>query len=42
MEAEAFEYMMEKMFGHSSCVYIFRARDENYPLCKAVVDHDHQ
>ena len=42
MEAEAFKHMVEKMFGYSSCIYGFGARDENYPLCKAVVDHDHQ
>ena len=42
MEVKAFEYMMEKMFGHSSCIYSFGARDENYPLHKAMVDHDHQ
>ena len=41
MEAEVFEYMVEEMFGHSGRVYSFRARDENYPLCKAMVDHDH-
>ena len=42
MEAEVFEYMVEKMFGHSSGIYSFRARNENYPLYKAVVNHDHQ
>ena len=42
MEAEAFEHMVEKKFGHSGHIYSFRVRNENYPLCKAVVDHDHQ
>ena len=41
MEAEAFEHMVEEMFGYSSRIYSFRARDENYPLHKAMVDHDH-
>ena len=34
MEAKTFEYMVEKMFGHSGSIYSFRARNENYPLCK--------
>ena len=42
MEAAVLEYMMEKMLGHSGCIYNFRARDENYSLHKAVVNHDHQ
>ena len=42
VEAKAFEYVVEEMFGYSGCVYGFRARNENYPLHKAVVDHDHQ
>ena len=41
METEAFEYVVEEMFGHSGHIYGFRARDENYPLHKAMVDHDH-
>ena len=41
MEAKAFEYMMEKMSGHSGHIYSLRARDENYPLHKAMVNHDH-
>ena len=42
MEAKAFEYMMEKISGHFGHIYSFRARDENYPLCKAMIDHNHQ
>ena len=42
MEAKAFEHVVKKMFGYSSRIYGFQARDENYPLHKAVVDHDHQ
>ena len=41
MEAEVFEYMVKKMFGYPGGIYGFGARDENHPLCKAVVDHDH-
>ena len=41
MEAKVFEHMVEKMFGYSGCIYGFGARDENYPLHKAVVDHNH-
>ena len=41
MEAKAFQHVVEEMFGYSSHVYSFRARDENYPLHKAMVDHDH-
>ena len=42
VEAKTFEYMVEKMFGHSGHIYSFGARNENYPLHKAVVDHNHQ
>ena len=41
MEAKAFEYVVEEMFGDSDHVYSFRARNEDYPLRKAMVDHDH-
>ena len=41
MESKSFEHMVEEKFGHSSCIYGFCTRDENYPLCKAMVDHDH-
>ena len=29
MEAEALEYVVEEMFGHSGCVYRFRARNDH-------------
>ena len=41
MKAKAFEYVVEEMFGHSGHVYRFKARNENYPLHKAMVNHDH-
>ena len=41
MKAEAFEYMVEEKFGDSRGIYSFRTRDENYPLRKAMVNHDH-
>ena len=41
MESNPFEHMVEEKFGNSSCINGFRARDENYPLCKAMVDHNH-
>ena len=42
MKAKAFEYMVEEKFGHPCGIYRFQTRDENYPLCKAMVDHNHQ
>ena len=42
MKSKAFEYMVEEKFGDSRGIYSFRTRDENYPLRKAMVDHDHQ
>ena len=41
METELFEHMVEEKFGYSGCINGFLARDENYPLRKAVVDHNH-
>ena len=42
MESKSFEHTVKEKFGHSSCVYGFCTRNENYPLCKAMVNHDHQ
>ena len=42
VEAKAFEHVVEEKFGYSGHIYDFGARNENYPLCKAVVNHDHQ
>ena len=32
--------MGEKEFGYSHGIDHFRTRDDDYPLCKAMVDHD--
>ena len=37
---QIFEDMGEKEFGHFHGVDGFGTRDDNYPLHKAVVDHD--
>ena len=42
MKAKSEEYVFEKEFGDSFGVNVFGARDEDDPLRKAVVDHDHQ
>ena len=42
METKVFEYMVEEKFGHAGGIYGFQTRDENYPLCKAMIDHNHQ
>ena len=42
MEAEAFKDMGKKKLGNASSIDVFGAGSENYPLCKAVVDHNHQ
>ena len=41
MKTEAFEYEVKKQLGDSCCVNSLLARCKNYPLCKAMVDHDH-
>ena len=41
MKTEAFEYEVKKQLGNSCSINSFLARCENYPLCKAMVDHDH-
>ena len=41
MKVKAFEYIVKKELGNSSCVTHFGARSKNHPLCKAVVDYDH-
>ena len=33
--------MVEKKLGYSCGIYGFGTRDENYPLTKAMVDHNH-
>ena len=41
VKTEAFEYKVKKQLGNSCGVNGFVARCKNYPLCKALVDHDH-
>ena len=41
MKAKVFEYIVKKELGDFGCVNDFVARSKNYPLCKAMVDHDH-
>ena len=41
MKAKAFEYIVKKELGDSGCITGFGARSKNHPLCKAMVDYDH-
>ena len=41
MKTEAFEYKVKKQLGDSCSVNGLLARCKNYPLRKAMVDHDH-
>ena len=41
MKTEAFEYKVKKQLGDSYCVNGLLAWCKNYPLRKAMVDHDH-
>ena len=41
VKAEAFEYEVKKQLGNSCSVNGLLARCKNYPLRKAMVDHDH-
>ena len=40
VKTEAFEYEVKKQLGNSCSVNSLQARCKNYPLCKAMVDHD--
>ena len=40
MQTESFEDMGEKEFSYPQGVNCFGARDDDYPLHKAMVDHD--
>ena len=40
MKAKAFEYVVKKELSDSGCINGFAARSKNYPLYKAMVDHD--
>ena len=41
VESEAFKYMIEKELGDTICINGLGTRDQDYPLRKAMVDHDH-
>ena len=41
MKTEMFEYEVKKQLGDSCSVNGLLARCKNYPLSKAMVDHDH-
>ena len=41
MKSEASEYMVEKELGDTVRVDGFRTMGQDYPLRKAMVDHDH-
>ena len=41
IQAEMFEHIVKKELGNSVCVDCVATRGENYPLSKAMVDHDH-
>ena len=40
MEAETFEHIFKEKLGNSGGINGFGARNKDYPLHKAVVDHD--
>ena len=42
METEAFKDMGKKELGDASSINVFGAGSKDYPLCKAMVDHNHQ
>ena len=41
MKTEVFEYKVKKQLGDSCSINGLLARCKNYPLSKAMVDHDH-
>ena len=41
MKTKVFEYEVKKQLGDSCGINGLLARCKNYPLCKAMVDHDH-
>ena len=41
MKTKAFEYEVKKQLGNSCSIDGLLARCKNYPLSKAMVDHDH-
>ena len=42
METEAFKDMGKEKLGNASSIDVFETGSKDYPLHKAVVDHDHQ
>ena len=42
METKAFKDMGKKKLGNAGSIDVFGTGSKDYPLCKAVVDHDHQ
>ena len=40
MKAKAFEYVVKKELSDPGYINGFAARSKNYPLCKAMVDHN--
>ena len=41
VKTKAFEYEVKKQLGNSCSINGLLARCKNYPLCKAMVDHNH-
>ena len=41
METKSLEDKVEKQLGDSCCINSLGAMSEDYPLCKAMVNHDH-
>ena len=42
METKAFKDVGKKKLGNASSINVFGTGSKDYPLCKAVVNHDHQ
>ena len=42
METKAFKNVRKKKLGNASSIDVFGTGSKDYPLCKAMVDHNHQ
>ena len=42
METETFKDMGKKELGNAGSINVFGVGSEDYPLCKAVANHNHQ
>ena len=42
METEVFKDMGKEKLSYAGSIDVFGTGSKNYPLCKAVVNHDHQ